>query len=167
MIVDWELWLRNRPTDLRRADRVTYTTTGAGAWCQLCDRPVAGRREQHHREHMLELDAWLAARGPEQGPKPDSIRRSLARRERRQEALERTRMLGEDEFHHVVERVDAQTKHRLRRRRLRHPRAETLQRVQRLLAKGRMAEAIADELRISTDYTRQLIRELDRLGCSK
>ena len=74
--VDWTVWLRTRPGDVRRPDKM-IVRLGAGWRCLLCDRPVqVSSRAEHHLEHMIELDAWQADQEQPAGPKPDSIRRS-------------------------------------------------------------------------------------------
>jgi hypothetical protein len=93
--IDWDLWLRSRPGDIRRPDRV-ITPLGDGWYCQLCSRSVNGSRAEHHLGHMLKLDDHLARRKAEPEPKPDSERRLAERRERRQEAFDRAAALGEE-----------------------------------------------------------------------
>jgi hypothetical protein len=173
--VAWGLWWRNRRDDVRHPEKMFSTVGRDGrAVCQLCEAAVvAWQRAEHHLMHMVELDAWLAdAEGQSAGqPKPDSIRRSEDRRARRQRQLEQAAAFNRDPFLYAVERVEPVSRNpkdwRVRpvvRRRLRHPKAETLARVQALLAAGRLPGVVADELQISEKYVRRLIRQIDTPG---
>jgi hypothetical protein len=127
---------------------------------------------------MRELDEHAAAAEREElpdGPRPDSLRRSESRRARRQQAIEQAAAFGRDPYMYAVDRVekvapDDPHDTRVRpvvRRRLRHPRAETLERVRDLRTQGLVLSAIADELRISENYTRRLIHEIEGEEASK
>jgi hypothetical protein len=144
------------------------------AVCQLCQASVAAwQRAEHHLAHMVELDAWLAdaERQAVGRPKPDSVRRSEHRRARRRQQLEQAAAFDRDPFLYAVERVERVSRNpkdwRVRpvvRRRLRHPKAETLARIRALLAEGRLPSVIADELQISEKYVRRLIRQIETPG---
>jgi hypothetical protein len=163
--IDWLMWVRNRGPDVRDWRKMFAPPDGGGrCYCHLCEQPVeAWKRVDHHRSHMAELDARLA--GEEKPiPKPDSVRRSQQRSERRREAVEQAKAFKKDPYVYAVDRVEQDRLGRKRpvtRRRLRHPKAETIARVDELLALGRMPLAIADELRLSLNYTRRLIRLLE------
>ena len=164
--VDWSLWLRSRPRDVRRADRV-LTAFSDGWHCQLCGSDVRSLPAAHHGEHMRELHAWLAADGASSGPKRDSVCRAKQRREKRDGAIRLAEALGEDSFLYAVNGIEPGNRHRQTRRRLRHPRHETLARVNKLRVLGRMPSVIAEELRISENYARRLLRQLEDGGTSR
>jgi hypothetical protein len=177
--VDWSLWLRTRERDVRQPAKM-FSRIGqtGGVVCLLCDeRLAATARSEHHHVHMAELDAWLAGRatGDPAAPKPDSVRRAEDRRRRRQQELEQAQAFGRDPYLYAVVRVDKVAPNnpddqRVRpvvRRRLRHPKDETIARVQALREQGRMVEAIADELHKSENYVRRLIRQIDATGGPK
>jgi hypothetical protein len=171
LVVDWESWLRSRPGDIRRPDRVIVRL--GGDWlCQLCSRRVnAGSRAEHHLGHMLDLDAWLVAQEAS-GPKPDSTRRSTDRRNKRRLAREQAEAFGRDSYLYALDRVEKVAPNKpedkrvrpILRRRLRHPREETLARARVLVEQGAMPSAVADELRVSDNYARRLIREIEGSG---
>jgi hypothetical protein len=156
--VAWAGWLRSRPDDIRHPDRV-IVRLGDDWYCQLCSRRVTGQKTEHHVGHMIELDVYLAGLDDNRGPKPDSIRRADDRRRKRQEAIERSTALGEDPFIYTVAGVEPTTKHRIRQRRLRHPRAETLARIKDLQETGLMVDLIAKEMQVSEQYVRRLIKQ--------
>ncbi len=169
--VEWDSWWRTRRDDLGRPEKM-IVQLGRGWRCLLCESSVdSAARADHHAAHMLELDAWRAAQTAEDptGPKPDSIRRSRDREARRQRQAEQAEAFGRSPYLYAVERVDEvnpKDKHDQRvrpvlRRRLRHPRAETLARVRELHAQGVMPQAIAGTLHISDNYARRLVRQIE------
>ncbi|MGE5274421.1 MAG: hypothetical protein ACM3QU_11790 [Verrucomicrobiota bacterium] len=105
--VDWALWLRTRPNDIRRPDKV-INPIGNAWYCQLCGAtsPVHHDRAKHHLEHMVDLDAWLAEQDEPTGPQPDSLRRSQDRRLRRQQQVEQAAAFDRDPYLYAVEQVD-------------------------------------------------------------
>jgi 5-methylcytosine-specific restriction endonuclease McrA len=108
LVVDWDSWLRSRPGDIRRPDRV-IVRLGDDWHCQFCSRRVnAGSRAEHHLGHMLDLDAWLVAQEVS-GPKPDSTRRSTDRRDKRRLAREQAEAFGLDPNPHALTRCQART----------------------------------------------------------
>ena len=173
--VEWDSWWRTRRDDLRRPETMIFQL-GRGWRCLLCGAtvdPVA--RADHHGEHMLELDEWREAQTVEDptGPKPDSIRRSRDREARRQRQAEQAEAFGRSPYLYAVERVDPVSPNnpadkRVRpvlKRRLRHPKTETLGNVRRLLEQGVNARAIAIELGFKDlSYVRRLIRQTESGG---
>jgi len=172
--VDWSLWSRTRRGDVRHPEKMFSTVDRDGrARCLLCESSVAAwQRAEHHLVHMVELDGWLAeAERQHSGPKQDSVRRSADRRARARRQLEQAAAFDRDPFLYAVERVEPVSRNpkdeRVRpvvRRRLRHPKAETLVRVRALLDDGRLPGVIADELQLSEKYVRRLIRQIEGSG---
>lgn len=164
--IDWPMWISLRGADLRSTGKMLSAPDREGySRCQLCDQRVPGwKREEHHRLHMVELDARQANAGDDRRVE-DSSRRVENRREQRRRELEQARAFGKDPYLEAVTKVEQLSGDRVRpltRRRIRHPRGETVARVKELLEQGRMPSAIADELRLSLDYTRRIIRGLDK-----
>lgn len=82
-------WWHNRRDDLRRADRTIVLIGNTPPHCLLCGQSVPfgpEARDQHHRQHMAELDSWLNGQPPEP---TDSERRARSRREQRQHEITR------------------------------------------------------------------------------
>ncbi len=158
-------WWRNRRKDLCQVDRTIVLIGSRPPYCLLCEQPVpwgVEAREQHHREHMVELDAWRLAQPPEETV---NARRARRRRTQRDNEVWSAEKLGEDAYIYAVKSVDPVTRHRRRRRRrLRHPRAETEARIRDLHAQGLMRPVIADRMRVSEDYVRRVLKRLENGG---
>jgi hypothetical protein len=164
--IDWPMWLENRGRDLRQPAKMFAQPDRDGrCHCHLCGQSVAAwKRAEHHLAHMVDLDEWQAREGKSTGPKPDSVRRSRDRASRRRESAEQAKAFGKDSYLYAVDRVEEDRIGRIRpvaRRRRRHPKEETIGRVKELRALGRMPQAIADELRLTLNYTRRLIRLIE------
>jgi hypothetical protein len=99
--IDWPMWIRARRADIRSPERILSPPDREGyVYCPLCEQRVPGwNRDEHHRAHMADLDAWQANTPPEPTP---SERRAERRRAQRWRERARAEEFEKDPYLYAV-----------------------------------------------------------------